>query len=86
MFTECCCSLALVSLSYLLLYNLRVGCKIEVQYDVRNETYGEVSNEGKGQEVEDEKAEMAGKEAPKTARSALNSLYFKLLFKQITNN
>ena len=59
---------------------------MEVQYDVRNETYGEVSNEGKGQEEEDEKAEMAGKEAPKTARSALNSLYFKLLFKQITNN
>ena len=53
---------------------------MEVQYDVRNETYGEVSNEGKGQEEEDEKAEMAGKEAPKTARSALNSLYFKLLF------
>ena len=58
----------------------RFGCKIEVQYVVRYETYGEVSNEGKGQEVEDEKAEMAGKEAPKTARSALNSLYFKLLF------
>ena len=62
------------------LYNLRFGCKIEVQYVVRNETYGEVSNEGKGQEEEGEKAEMAGKEAPKTARSALNSLYFKLLF------
>ena len=53
---------------------------MEVQYVVRNGTYGEVSNEGKGQEVEDEKTEMAGKEAPKTARSALNSLYFKLLF------
>ena len=53
---------------------------MEVQYDVRNETYGEVSNEGKGQEEEGEKAETAGKEAPKTARSALNSLYFKLLF------
>ena len=51
------------------MYNLRFGCKIEVQYVVRYETYGE---------VEDEKA--GGKEAPKTVRSALNSLYFKLLY------
>ena len=50
MFTECCCSLALVFLSYLLLYNLRVGCKVEIQYVVRYERYGE---------VEDEKAEQA---------------------------
>ena len=69
MFIECCCSLALVFLSYLLLYNLRFGCKVEVQYVVRYERYGE---------VEDEKA--GGKEAPKTVRSALNSLYFKLLY------
>ena len=50
-------------------YNLRFGCKVEVQYVVRYERYGE---------VEDEKAD--GKEAPKTVRSALNSLYFKLLY------
>ena len=56
-------------LSYLLLYNLRYGCKVEIQYVVRYERYGE---------VEDEKA--GGKEAPKTVRSALNSLYFKLLY------
>ena len=79
MFTKCCCALALVSLSYLLLYNLIRGCKVEVQYGVRNETYGEVSNEGKGQEEEDEKAEMAGKEAPKTARSALKQFIFQTI-------
>ena len=56
-------------LSYLLLYNLRFGCKVEIQYVVRYERYGE---------VEDEKA--GGKEAPKTVRSVLNSLYFNLLY------
>ena len=51
------------------MYNLRFGCKGEIQYVVRYERYGE---------VEAEKAD--GKEAPKTVRSALNSLYFKLLY------
>ena len=64
----------------------RFGCKVEEQYVVRNGTYGEVNNVGKGQEEEDEKAEVPGKEASETARSALNNLYFKLLFKQIINN
>ena len=59
---------------------------MEEQNVARDGTYVEVNNMGKGSGEVDEMAEIAGKEASETARSAVSNLYFNLLFKQITNN